>query len=153
MASSRHGVREEDEPPARSRRWPEQGGGGARGGVAVSVLLAGRKTTGEGGGAAVGWAVGEAGPGKWRQVGGPGRSSALFVIFLFCFLLFNLLPLFWNFKNNPNNAKNSSEYFYFARWTFPKAHKIFQGYLKLYSNYMNIIQIQIANDLNSKSQD
>ena len=42
--------------------------------------------------------------------------------------------------------------FYFARWTFPKAHKIFQGYLKLYSNYMNIIQIQIANDLNSKSQ-
>ena len=29
---------------------------------------------------------------------------------------------------------------------------IFQGYLKLYSNYMNIIQIQIANELNPKSQ-
>ena len=39
-----------------------------------------------------------------------------------------------------------------ARWTFPKAYKIFQGYLKLYSNYMNIIQIQIANELNPKSQ-
>ena len=35
---------------------------------------------------------------------------------------------------------------------FPKAHKIFQGYLKLYSNYMNITQIQIANYLNSESQ-
>ena len=35
---------------------------------------------------------------------------------------------------------------------FQKAHKIFQGYLKLYSNYMNITQIQIAKDLNSKSQ-
>ena len=35
---------------------------------------------------------------------------------------------------------------------FQKAHKIFQGYLKLYSNYMNIIQIQIANELNPKSQ-
>ena len=33
---------------------------------------------------------------------------------------------------------------------FSKAHKIFQGYLKLYSNYMNIIQIQIANELNPK---
>ena len=32
----------------------EQGGGGARGGVAVSVLLAGRKTTGEGGGGGLG---------------------------------------------------------------------------------------------------
>ena len=28
----------EEVPPARSRRWPEQGGGGARGGVAVSLL-------------------------------------------------------------------------------------------------------------------
>ena len=35
---------------------------------------------------------------------------------------------------------------------FSKAHKIFQGYLKLYSNYMNIIQIQISNELNPKSQ-
>ena len=33
----------------------EQGGGGARGGVAVSVLLAGRKTTGR---LVVGWAAG-----------------------------------------------------------------------------------------------
>ena len=32
----------------------EQGGGGARGGIAVSVLLAGRKTTGEG--VEMGWA-------------------------------------------------------------------------------------------------
>ena len=33
----------------RKQEVAEQGGGGARGGVAVSVLLAGRKTTGEGG--------------------------------------------------------------------------------------------------------
>ena len=35
---------------------------------------------------------------------------------------------------------------------FQKLIKYFRGYLKLYSNYMNIIQIQIANELNSKSQ-
>ena len=45
----------------RKQEVAEQGGGGARGGVAVSVLLAGRKTTGEG--VEMGWA------GRWRQVG------------------------------------------------------------------------------------
>ena len=39
----------------RKQEVAEQGGGGARGGVAVSVLLAGRKTTGEG--VEMGWAV------------------------------------------------------------------------------------------------
>ena len=72
----------------------EQGGGGARGGVAVSVLLAGRKTTEEGGRR---WAgpAGRAGPGKWRQVGGPGGLLSLsFISVLFVVLFNSVLPLF-----------------------------------------------------------
>ena len=33
------------------------------------------------GGAAVGWAVGGAGPGKWHQVGGPGGLLSLSIYF------------------------------------------------------------------------
>ena len=70
----------------------EQGGGGARGGVAVSVLLAGRKTTGEG--AAVGWAVGGAGPGKWapgRWPRWPSLPLLLFIVFYFVLFCFGLV--------------------------------------------------------------
>ena len=45
--------------PGRKQEVAEQGGGGARGGVAVSVLLAGRKTTG--GVTVAGWAAQELG--------------------------------------------------------------------------------------------
>ena len=74
----------------RKQEVAEQGGGGARGGVAVSVLLAGRKTTGEGG-AAVGWAVGGAGPGGLpgeRQVVFLSLSISVFYLsILFCVVL------------------------------------------------------------------
>ena len=49
----------------RKQEVAEQGGGGARGGVAVSVLLAGRKTTG---GVEMGWA------GQVGLVGCGGKS-------------------------------------------------------------------------------
>ena len=89
-------------------------------------------------------------PGE-RQVSPGGFSLSCF----FIFVLFSFYLIFchcFEFKIIQKMPKAPLEYFYFARWTFPKAHKIFQGYLKLYSSYMNIIQIQIANDLNSKSQ-
>ena len=44
-------------------------------------------------GGQVGWAAGGAGPGKWRQVGGPGGllslSLFLFTVFYLCSVLFN----------------------------------------------------------------
>ena len=46
--------------------------------------------------------------------------------------------------------KNSSEYFYIARWTFPKAYKIFQGYLKIYPIYYEYnSKFKYNNGLNS----
>ena len=49
--------------------------------------------------------------------------------------------------------KNSSEQFYVARWTFPKAHKIFQSYLKIYSIYYEYSsKFKYNNKLNSMSK-
>ena len=76
--------------PGRKQEVAEQGGGGARGGVAVSVLLAGRKTTGEGGRR---WAgpLGELGQVSGRQVGGPGGLLSLSIsVFIVLFVLLNL---------------------------------------------------------------
>ena len=84
----------------------EQGGGGARGGVAVSVLLAGRKTTGEGGRR---WAgpLGELGQVSGRQVGGPGGLLSLSFIssflFLFSVVCFDLVLDTKSFFINPEN--------------------------------------------------
>ena len=68
----------------------EQGVGGARGGVAVSVLLAGRKTTGEGGGSGLGQRE-ELGQVSGRQVGGPGGLLSLSIsVFISLFYFCNL---------------------------------------------------------------
>ena len=131
----------------------EAGGGrglsGARHASPLFVLLAEEE---DDKGEEVGWAESLEELGRLGWTGKRQVSLLLCFIFLFVLFLFNSFATVLNLKIIQNNAKSSSEYFYFARWTFPKAHKIFQGYLKLYSNYMNIIQIQIANELNPKSQ-
>ena len=100
---SRRGDREEVEPPARSRRWSLR----ARRFLTATAAALGRGEEDDRGGKAPG-GLGRTGglpaqelgrllaPGGalgGLQVGGPGRLLLLF-IFLFCFLLLNLLPLF-----------------------------------------------------------
>ena len=139
-------------------RRPGRGGGsqagwwrGELGGFVVSLLCLlarGGRRQGEAPGG-----LGRTGGLPAQELGrllAPGKFSLLCFIVLFSFI--NIFCHCFEFKQIQTMSKNSSEYFYFPIWTFPKAHKTYQGYLKLYSNGMNIIQIQIAINLNSKSQ-
>ena len=110
----------------RKQEVAEQGGGGARGSVVVSVLLAGRKTTGEGGGGGLGRLGRLVAPGRLR-VSGPGRFSALFYFFSSVLFYLILFCHCFEFKNNSNNAKNSSEYFILLDGLFQKLIKYFRG--------------------------
>ena len=70
------------------RRWPS-----ATAVLATELLRALAREEDRRRGGQVGWAAGGAGPGKWRQVGGPGGllslSLFLFTVFYFCSVLFN----------------------------------------------------------------
>ena len=126
MASSRHGVREEDEPPARSRRWPEQGGGGARGGVAVSLLCLlarGGRRQGEAPGG-----LGRTGGLPAQELGrllAPGKFSLLCFIVLFSFI--NIFCHCFEFKQIQTMSKTTLNIFILLYGLFQKLIKHIRG--------------------------
>ena len=72
------------------------------------------------------------GPGGLGQRAGPaglpGKLQVSSVLFYFPSVFFYLILCHsFEFKQNSNNARTSSEYFYVASWTFPEAHKLSQS--------------------------
>ena len=105
-----------------SRRWPRPLGRAPR---LASVLLAREEDDRGGGGDGLG-RLGRLVAARWAA-GELGRLLLFLFPFQFCFLLFNLFCHCFEFKNNSNNAKNSSEYFILLDGLFQKLIKYFRG--------------------------
>ena len=106
-----------------SRRWPRPLG---RAPCLASVLLAREEDDRGGGGDGLGRLGRLVAPGRLR-VSGPGRFSALFYFFSSVLFYLILFCHCFEFKNNSNNAKNSSEYFILLDGLFQKLIKYFRG--------------------------
>ena len=111
--------------PGGSRRWPRPLGRAPR---LASVRPPGRGGRGQGGGGGLGRPDG-AGPGKWRQVSGPGGFLLCF-IFFFCFVLFNLFCHCFEFKIIQTMPKTPLKIFRLLNGLFQKHIKMFQGIWK-----------------------
>ena len=79
-------------------------------------------------GGQVDWAAGGAGPGKWRQVGGPGGLLSLSIYFCsICFVLFNSFCHCFEFKIIQTMPKTPLNIFILLDGLFQKLIKYFRG--------------------------